>query len=161
MLEQWTGRAVRKEIAFALKVVEVTTSPVKQRQVKALMPSYEYSLADMNGQYLFDIEQSRKGEATLQHRNADRLRPSSEQIRRSEEILLGTRLVKPWLKFADAYPTHQAFLVEAVKAASEGIGDRRLCRERDWNLSTFQRYRDHAADVIAGHLNRLGVVPWH
>jgi hypothetical protein len=158
MLEQWTAKPVRKELAFAFRVLNATTGPVGQKRLKSAYPEYHYSAADLNEQYLAEVEASRKGEVTIL--NAPRLRPSSEQISRSHDILLGTETMRPWIKLADAYPMHQAFLVEAVLAASRGMGDRRLCRERGWNLSTFQRYRDHAAQVIATHLNRIGVAPW-
>lgn len=158
MLEEWTAKAVRKEMAFAFRVLNATTGPVGHKQLKSAYPAYQYSAADMNEQYLAEVDASRKGEATVL--NAPRLRPSSEQIGRSHDILLGTAQLRPWIKMADGYPLHQSILVEALLAASRGIGDRRLCRENGYNLSTFQRYRDHAAGVIAERLNQIGVAPW-
>lgn len=158
MLDQWTAKAVRKELAFAFRVLHATTGPIGHKALKAAMPEYEYSTADLNEQYLAEVEASRKGEATMH--NTPRLRPSSEQIARSHDVLLGSGNVRPWLRLVDDYPLHRDFLVEAVLAASRGKGDRSLCRERGWNLSTFQRYRDHAAAVIAERLNRFGTAPW-
>lgn len=158
MLEAWDVKSVRKELAFAFRVLHATTGKVGHKALKAAMPEYEYSKADMNEQYLAEVEASRKGEQTLM--NTPRLRPSSEQIERSHIVLLGTTRLRPWLQLADGYPMHRDFLVEAVLAASRGKGDRSLCRDRGWNLSTFQRYRDHAAQVIATHLNRVGIRPW-
>lgn len=160
MLEQWTARAVRKELAFAFRVLHATTGPVGHTKLKAAMPAYEYSTADLAEQHMSEVEARRQGETTMRSRLAARFSPSSEQIARSHLILLGTKDARPWLKLADAYPEHQAYLVDAVLAAARGVGDRRLCRERGWNLSTFQRYRDHAAEVIASHLNRQHLVPW-
>lgn len=160
MLENWTAKAVRKELAFAFRVLNATTGPVGQKRLKAAMPEYEYSMADLAEQHQAEVEAKRRGETTMRERLATRLRPSSEEVSRSHDILLGSEGMRPWIKLADAYPMHQAFLVEAALAAARGIGDRRLCRERGWNLSTFQRYRDHAAQVIATHLNRIGVRPW-
>lgn len=158
MLEQWTGKAIRKELAFAFRVLHATTGKVGHKALKAAMPEYQYSTADMNEQYLAEVEATRKGEATPA--NTPRLRPSSEQIERSDLVLLGSGSVRPWLRMTDDYPLHRDFLIEAVLAASRGKGDRSLCRDRGWNLSTFQRYRDHAAGVIATQLNRLGIKPW-
>jgi hypothetical protein len=160
MLELWTAKAVRQELAFAFRVLNATTGPVGQRRLKSAYPAYEYSVSDLAEQHHAEVEARRRGETTLRSRLVARFRPSSEEIGRSHEILLGTSQVRPWIKLADAYPMHQSILVEAVLAASRGIGDRRLCRDRGYNLSTFQRYRDHAAGVIAIHLNRMGVVPW-
>lgn len=159
MLEAWTPAAVRKELAFAFRVLHATTGPVGHKRLKSAYPAYEYDQADLNEQYIAEVEARRRGEPNIVNA-ASRLRPSSEQIGRSHDILLGTAHARPWVQLASAYPEHQAFLVEAVLAAARGIGDRRLCRERGWNLSTFQRYRDHAARTIACHLNRMGVEPW-
>jgi len=158
MLEQWTGKAIRKELAFAFRVLNATTGKAGHKALKAAMPEYQYSTADLNEQYLAEVEASKKGEPTML--NTPRLRPSSEQIARSHIVLLGSDQVRPWIRLADDYPLHRDFLIEAVLAAARGKGDRSLCRERGWNLSTFQRYRDHAAGVIASHLNRIGIKPW-
>ena len=158
MREHWDAKAVRKELAFAFRVLHATTGPVGHKALKSAMPEYQYSVADINEQEIGEEERKRQGRPTPPPKV--KLRPSSEQIERSHIILLGKKSVRPWLRFADAYPIHRDFLIEAVLAASRGIGDRQLCRDRGWNLSTFQRYRDHAADVIAIHLNRIGVRPW-
>ncbi len=158
MLENWNAKAVRKELAFAFRVLHATTGKVGHKALKAAMPDYQYSTADLNEQYLAEVEASKKGEPTML--NTPRLRPSSEQIARSHDVLLGSGPVRPWLRMADDYPIHRDFLIEAVLAAARGMGDRSLCRDRGWNLSTFQRYRDHAAGVIATQLNRIGIKPW-
>lgn len=158
MLEQWTAVAIRKELAFAFRVLHATTGKVGHKALKAAMPDYQYSTADLNEQYLAEVEASKKGEPTML--NTPRLRPSSEQIAHSHAVLLGTAAVRPWLRLADDYPLHRDFLIEAALAAARGVGDRQLCRDRGWNLSTFQRYRDHAAQVIATHLNRAELRPW-
>jgi hypothetical protein len=160
MLEIWTPTAVRKELAFAFRVLHATTGRVGHKALKAAMPDYEYSAADLNIQYLAEVEAKKRGETTLRDRLVTRFRPSSQEIERAHVVLLGSSHMRPWLRLADGYPLHRDFLVEAVLAAARGVGDRRLCRERGWNLSTFQRHRDHAAGVIATHLNRHGVRPW-
>lgn len=160
MLENWNAKAVRKELAFAFRVLHATTGRVGHKALKAAMPDYEYSAADLNEQYLAEVEAKRRGETTMREQLVTRFRPSSEEIERAHAALLGSKLMRPWLRLADDYPLHRDFLVEAVLAAARGIGDRALCRDRGWNLSTFQRYRDHAAGVIATHLNRLGIKPW-
>lgn len=160
MLENWTGKAVRKELAFAFRVLHATTGKVGHKALKAAMPDYQYSTADLNEQYLAEVEAKKRGETTMREQLVTRFRPSSEQIERSHLVLLGNRASRPWIRLADDYPLHRDFLVEAVLAASRGKGDRSLCRDRGWNLSTFQRYRDHAAGVIATQLNRIGIKPW-
>lgn len=160
MIEIWTAKAVRKELANAYRVLHATTGPVGQKRLRAAMPAYEYSFADLAEQHQAEVDARSRGETTFRDRLATRFRPSSEEISRSHDILLGAAHHRPWLRLADAYPMHQAYLVEAVLAAARGVGDRRLCRERGYNLSTFQRYRDHAAGVIATHLNRSGLMPW-
>lgn len=160
MHEEWSAKAVRKELAHAFRVLHATTSRPGHKPVRAAMPAYEYSAADRAEQLHAELEARRQGETTMQARLASRFRPSADEISRAHDILLGAPGSRPWLRMADAYPEHQAVLEQAALAAARGIGDRRLCRERGWNLSTFQRYRDHAAQVIATHLNRSGLRPW-
>ncbi len=160
MLDHWTAKSVRKELAQAFRVLHAATAHPGHGALRAAMPAYEYSVADIAEQQQAEVEARRQGDTTMRERLVSRFRPSSEEISRSHQILLGHKGMHPWLKLAEAYPEHQATLEQAALAAARGIGDRRLCRERGWNLSTFQRYRDHAAQVIATHLNRAGVRPW-
>lgn len=159
MRDQWDAKSVRKEMARAYRVLHATTTMPGHKPLRAAMPAYEYSASDRAEQLQAEVAARARGETTMHDRLASRYRPSAEEISRAN-IVLGVHGARSWLAMAEAYPEHQAVLEQAVLAAARGIGDRRLCRDRGWNLSTFQRYRDHAAQVIATHLNRAGLRPW-
>jgi hypothetical protein len=160
MREQWDAKGVRQAIAKAIRVIEATAGRVGHKQLKAAMPDYQYSVADLAEQLQAEVEAKRQGETTMHDRLASRVPPSAIDISRADLVLFGDKVNRPWLRMIEAYPEHRATLIRACWAAAWGMSSRRLCREMGWNLSTFQRHRDFAAELIATHLNRAKVVPW-
>ncbi len=157
---EWTAKSVRDALADAFRVLDATTGPVGHRRLKAAMPDYEYDEADLQEQRLMEVEMQRQGYTTLRRRLVAKIKPSSWDISRSDMVLFGNGHHRPWLRLVAAYPEHQAVLIAAAKGQARRYSGREVAKGLGMPHSTFQRYRDFAADVIAVHLNRMGVKPW-
>lgn len=158
--KEWTAKSVRDALADAFRVLDATTGPVGHKRLKAAMPSYEYDQSDIAEQRLMEVEAQRKGETTMRKRLVAKIKPSSWDISRSDVVLFGLGHQRPWLRLVSAYPDHQAVLIAAVKGQARRYSGRDVAKWLGMPHSTFQRHRDFAADVIAVHLNRMGIKPW-
>lgn len=156
----WDARSVRDALAMAFRVLNATTGQVGHKRLKASMPEYEYSAADIAEQKLMEVEAQRKGETTMRKRLLARIKPNSHEISRSDMILFGKGEHKAWLKLVAAYPDHRRILIAAVKGQARGLSGRKVAERLGMPLATFQRHRDYAADVIAARLNEKGIQRW-
>jgi len=158
--KEWDAKLVRYALADAFRVLDATTGPVGHKRLKAAMPEYEYSAADIAEQRMMEVEAQRKGETTMRKRLVAKVKPTSLEISRSDMVLFGTAHQRAWLKMCAAYPEHRAVLIAAAKGQAKRYSGREVAKWLGMPHSTFQRHRDFAADLIAVHLNRLGVQPW-
>lgn len=158
--KEWDAKMVRDALADAFRVLDATTGRVGHKRLKAAMPEYEYSEADLQEQKLMEVEAQRKGETTVRKRLVAKIKPSSWDISRSDMVLFGRGHHRPWLRLVSAYPEHQAVLIASAKGQARRYSGREVAKWLGMPLTTFQRHRDFAADVIAVHLNRMGIDPW-
>lgn len=158
--KHWDAKSVRDALAMAFRVLNATTGPVGHKRLKAAMPEYEYSAADIAEQRLMEVEAQRKGETTMRKRLLARIKPTSHEISRSDLVLFGKGEHKAWLKLVAAYPDHRRILIAAVRGQARGMSGRKTAERLGVPLATFQRHRDFAADVIAKQLNAKGLEPW-
>jgi hypothetical protein len=157
---QWDAKSVRDALAQAFRVLNATTGPVGHKRLKAAMPDYEYSKADIQEQKLMEVEAQRKGETTVRKRLLARIKPNSHEISRSDLVLFGKGDQKAWLKLVSAYPDHRRILIAAAKGQARGLSGRKVAERLGMPLATFQRHRDFAAGLIAKHLNEREIEAW-
>jgi hypothetical protein len=158
--KEWTAKSVRDALADAFRVLDATTGRVGHKRLKAAMPEYEYDQSDIAEQRLMEVEAQRKGETTMRKRLVAKIKPSSWEISRSDVVLFGHGQHRGWLRLVSAYPEHQAVLIAAVKGQARRYTGREIAKQLGMPHTSFQRYRDFAANVVAVHLNRMGVKPW-
>lgn len=158
--KQWTAASVRKALAHAFKVLNATTGPVGHKRLKAAMPEYQYSAADIAEQQHMELAARRRGETTMAKRKQAMIKPNSREISRSDLILFGRGDQKPWLKLINAYPDHKRELIAAVLGAARGHSARTVARRMGVAESTFRLHINFAAATIAKQLNRAGVERW-
>ena len=156
----WTAKSVKQALAHAFKVLNATTGPVGHKRLKAAMPEYQYSTADLAEQQLMEVEARRKGETTMRRRKAAMIKPSSKEISQSDMILFGKGDRKPWLKLVGAYPDHRRLLIAAVQGAARGHSARSVARRIGIPESSFRLQVGFAASTIAKQLNRAGEERW-
>jgi hypothetical protein len=156
----WDAKLVRCALADAFRVLDATTGPVGHRRLKAAMPDYEYSAADIAEQRMMEVEAQRKGETTMRKRLVAKIKPTSLEISRSDLVLFGMGGQKAWLKLCAAYPEHRRVLIAAAKGQAKRYKGREIARWIGMPESTFRAHRDFAADIIAKQLNRAGVAVW-
>lgn len=87
--KQWDAKSVRDALAMAFRVLNATTGAAGHKGLKASMPEYEYSAANIAEQKLMEVEAQRKGETTMRKRLLARIKPNSHEISRSDLILFG------------------------------------------------------------------------
>ena len=160
----WTPQAVLPYLTEAFRTDRALGGRIGPARLKAAMPNYEYSAADLAEQHQAELEANRRGETTMSKRRKARIPVTIEQIGRMEAVL-GCRmpahpsdnwLAGPLL----AYPEHRARLVAWIFADLAGIGAADLCRRQGWSLATFKRHRGFAGQVIADRLNRARAEIW-
>jgi hypothetical protein len=159
-VKQWNAKMVRHALADAFRVLDATTGPVGHKRLKAAMPDYEYSESDIQEQRLMEVEAQRKGETTVRKRLVAKIKPSSWEISRSDQVLFGTTRHRAWLKLVNAYPEHKAVLIAAAKGQARRYSGREVAKWLGMPEATFRLHRDFAADIIAKQLNRAGVPTW-
>lgn len=156
----WDAKLVRHAMADAFRVLDATAGRVGHKRLKAAMPDYEYSEADLQGQRMMEVEAQAKGETTMRRRLLARVKPNSLEISRSDMVLFGIGDQKAWLQLVAAYPEHRQVLIAAVRGQAKRFSGRDVAKWLGMPHSTFQRHRDFAAGVIAKQLNEKGVLPW-
>lgn len=156
----WDAKAVRCALADAFRVLDATTGKVGHRRLKAAMPDYEYSEADIAEQRLMEVEAQRKGETTVRKRLVAKIKPSSWEISRSDQVLFGDGRQRAWLKMVNAYPEHKAVLIAAAKGQAKRYSGREVAGWLGMPEATFRLHRDFAARIIAKQLNKAGITVW-
>ncbi|WMT90130.1 hypothetical protein [Pelagibacterium sp. H642] len=151
--KQWDAKSVRMALVDAFRVLHAVESRPGHRRVRAAWP--EYMLEPI------DIAEQRLAGNIHQGRLKALIKPTALQISRMETVLLGRDGMPPWLNGAvKAYPEHRRILIVAVKAQAKRHSGREAARWLGLPLTTFQRHRDFAADVVAKQLNAKRVERW-
>lgn len=157
----WTPKKVIDALADAYRVLSAIEGRVGHKQLKAHMPEPMVSWSDFWGQQIEEADKGKRAPVKVR-----RPLPSSQQIAHMETVLIGGRtpsgvILPPWLNgTVRGYPEQRRKLLLGSMARARGISDRKLCRRRGWTLSTFQRQRNRAAEIVAGQLNRANLPTW-
>jgi hypothetical protein len=150
--ELWTAKIVREAVAEAFAVLFDSSGRVGPRDVRAAWPEYI-----LEGQEYW--EQWKIGTQYVGKRV--RTQRKAHEVAKMEAVLIGNKKGKPWLwRYLADHNTERTRLSAWAIAKCRGVSSRELCRRQKWAYSTFMRYRDTGAGIIAMGLNRDDVEIW-
>jgi hypothetical protein len=140
----WTPGLVRERLLEARRLIDRMAIPWKPRGHKNTMPAYRH---DANDAWANWLEWSQTDSAFARDRNRVAFAASADQVSRLEEAIGW-----PARYLADAGLRRLLGAFLDAKARRKGL--RRLCRERGWSYSLFERRVGQACGLIAAGLKR-------
>lgn len=158
MSSEWDGAMVKRALINAFETMYATSSRVAPNGYGSSMPEYRVDAAD--------LWEQRRAETNSVGRMGARIQRTAREVSQMEIVLLGHtrngKHIENWLSgFLADNDGMRNCLVAWAEWEVFNRKDKVECRNRGWAYSTFRSRRDRGAEVIAHHLNRLGIEPWY
>ncbi|WP_420408665.1 hypothetical protein [Hoeflea sp.] len=158
MSGEWDGASVKRALINALETMYATSGRVAPKSFGSAMPEYRVDAVD--------LWEQRRAETNSVGRMTARVQRTAREVTRMEIVLLGHthkgKHVENWLSgFLKDQDGMRNCLVAWATWEVFNKNSKKECRKRGWAYSTFRSRRDRGAEVIAHHLNRLGIESWY